>query len=82
MVRYSDSFKQQIIDEVKLKGAAVNAVAQSNKIAPKTIYNWLEELSPQAELKALKKANRELKKDIAAYERLVGLLTQGSKKKR
>ena len=81
MKGYPQDFKQKVIDEVKVKGLAVNTVAQNHRIAPKTIYNWLEELSPEAELKALRKVNRELRKDVQAYERLVDLMSEKLKKK-
>ena len=81
MAGYKLNFKQAIIDEIKVKGQSINSVAQKHGIHPRTVHNWLAELCSESEIKALKKANRELKADVAALERLIELMARNFKKK-
>lgn len=46
-IRYSDEFKQEVVNQVAVHGYSVNDVAERLGISTKTLYGWLKKFQSQ-----------------------------------
>jgi transposase len=77
--RYSDDFKQQVIDECRQMGN-VALVARRHELSKSTVYGWMRTVRQQGSVKALPK--NENKRYQEVVRRLEDISTENDQLKR
>jgi len=77
--RYSDDFKQQVIDECRQMGN-VALVARRHQLSKSTVYGWMRTVRQQGSVKALPK--NENKRYQEVVRRLEDISTENDQLKR